>query len=167
MNINNWRRKQWKRKKNRNFSLQMPEMAGYKMQKGGMSLVIQWLRFHVPSSEGTGSIPGWETNILVAENFFKVVKFNYILPQSKGTRGYSWGKVLEMAIPGTWVSPKNSSFTGTQSSCESAGISGYLWAKSWRCKGWGGSIYKQVDVICKLMNGRVLLSTEINSGLRW
>ena len=63
MNINNWRRKQWKRKKNRNFSLQMPEMAGYKMQKGGMSLVIQWLRFHVPSSEGTGSIPGWETKI--------------------------------------------------------------------------------------------------------
>ena len=63
MNINNWRRKQWKRKKNRNFSLQMPEMAGYKMQKGGMSIVIQWLRFHVPSSEGTGSIPGWETKI--------------------------------------------------------------------------------------------------------
>ena len=37
--------------------------TGYKMQKGGMSLVIQWLRFHVPSSEGTGSIPGWETKI--------------------------------------------------------------------------------------------------------
>ena len=40
--------------------------AGYRMQKGGTSLVVQWLRFLVPSSEGTSSIPGWETKILHA-----------------------------------------------------------------------------------------------------
>ena len=37
--------------------------ARHRMQKRGMSLVVQLLRFHVSSSEGTGSIPGWETEI--------------------------------------------------------------------------------------------------------
>ena len=40
--------------------------ARHRMQKRGMSLVVQLLRFHVSSSEGTGSIPGWETKNLQA-----------------------------------------------------------------------------------------------------
>ena len=33
----------------------------HKSDQGGTSLVVQWLRFHAPNTEGPGSIPGQGT----------------------------------------------------------------------------------------------------------
>ena len=54
----------------------------YKNKQRGTSVVIQWLRFHIPKAEGPGSIPGQGTRSHVRQlrpgeakhnEFFKVV----------------------------------------------------------------------------------------------
>ena len=45
----------------------LQEELGFQWKKnGGVSLVVQWLRFCASNSEGAGSIPGWGTRILLA-----------------------------------------------------------------------------------------------------
>ena len=34
-----------------------------RIYKGGISLVVQWLRLHIPTANGAGSIPGPGTKI--------------------------------------------------------------------------------------------------------
>ena len=38
-------------------------MTLIRIYKGGISLVVQWLRLHMPNAKGAGSIPGPGTNI--------------------------------------------------------------------------------------------------------
>ena len=38
--------------------------SSLRIQPNGTSLVVQWLRFHLPNAEGAGSFPGWGAKIL-------------------------------------------------------------------------------------------------------
>ena len=44
-----------------------PQKSSLRQVIHGASLVVQWLRLHIPNAGGTGSIPGQETKIPLAE----------------------------------------------------------------------------------------------------
>ena len=39
----------------------------YKNKQRGTSVVVQWLRFHIPNAGGLDSTPGWETRSHMAQ----------------------------------------------------------------------------------------------------
>ena len=47
-----------------NYMSQHRETAWIRKNKKGTSLAVQWLRLCTSTARGTGSIPGWGTNIL-------------------------------------------------------------------------------------------------------